>query len=62
MRNIKYKIINKSINKKTAPTRFNRLNVKLKDQKIDFLVKLKEVLYNRRKFGYSSSDYIYEVL
>ena len=33
----------------------------MKDKKVDFLVKLKEVLFNRRKFDYSSSDYIYEI-
>ena len=38
-----------------------RENLTLGNRKSDFLKKLKEVLYNRRKFVYSSSDYLYEV-
>ena len=54
---------NRNFNRNPITSRkSSRPNLTLKDKKLDFMVKLREVLYNRRKFAYSSSDYLYEVL
>ena len=59
------KSFNRKVNNKfqvDAPSiKSAKQNLTLGNRKSDFLKKLKEVLYNRRKFVYSSSDYLYEV-